>query len=76
MSLRGDVLTSSSDQRQCVLAESLSYASTSGGSSGLLSCSRIVSAGKKRSNQNWHGPVLDVQVSWSDPGITVANHLL
>jgi hypothetical protein len=56
MSLHGDVLTSSSDQRQCVLAESLSYASTSGGSSGLLSCSRIVSAGKKRSNQNWHGP--------------------
>jgi hypothetical protein len=49
-------LTPISDQRQCVLSESLSYASTSGGSSGLLSCSRIVSAGKKRSNQNWHGP--------------------
>ena len=52
----GVVNTPSSDQRQCVLAESLSYTSMSGGSHGLPSLGRIVSAGKKHSNQNWHGP--------------------
>jgi hypothetical protein len=51
------VVTSISDQRQCVLAESLSYAPTSGGSSrGRCLVVGIVSVGKKRSNQNWHGP--------------------
>ena len=56
MALHGVANTPSSDQRQCVLAESLSYASRSGGFHGLLSFGRTVSAGKKQSNQNWHGP--------------------
>jgi hypothetical protein len=45
---KGGVLTSSSDQRQCVLAECLSYASTSGGSSR----SRYLAVGSFRPAKN------------------------